>query len=107
MRHSSAADCRALVLFGATGDLARRMLWPSLYALHCDGLLPAGFQLVGTATSPHTDAQFVERVRESIRGSANAAIYEPADFDAWLSPLKPPTELLATPELESNLSALM
>ena len=40
-------DCRALVLFGATGDLARRMLWPSLYALHRDGLLPAGFRIVG------------------------------------------------------------
>jgi glucose-6-phosphate 1-dehydrogenase len=77
------ADCRALVLFGATGDLARRMLWPSLYALHCDGLLPAGFQLVGVATSAHTEAQFAERVRESVRASANASLYEPAAFDAF------------------------
>lgn len=31
-----------LILFGATGDLARRMLLPSLYGLHADNLLPAG-----------------------------------------------------------------
>ena len=83
MLHSRPADCRALVLFGATGDLARRMLWPSLYALHCDRLLPERFQLVGAATSANTDAQFVERVRESVRASANAALYEPAAFDAF------------------------
>ena len=29
-----------LLLFGATGDLAHRMLLPSLYGLHADGLLP-------------------------------------------------------------------
>jgi glucose-6-phosphate 1-dehydrogenase len=31
-----------LLLFGATGDLARRMLLPSLFALHAEGLLPVG-----------------------------------------------------------------
>ena len=29
-----------LLLFGATGDLSHRMLLPSLYGLHADGLLP-------------------------------------------------------------------
>jgi len=72
--------CRALVLFGATGDLARRMLWPSLYALHRDRLLPESFQLVGTATKPVPDAEFVERGRESIRTSANAALYDEGEF---------------------------
>ena len=41
----------ALLLFGATGDLARRMLWPSLYALDVDGLLAADLRIVGTARS--------------------------------------------------------
>ena len=31
---------QVVVLFGATGDLARRMLLPSLYGLDADGLLP-------------------------------------------------------------------
>ena len=35
-----------LLLFGATGDLARRMLLPSLYALDLDGLLPSSMKAV-------------------------------------------------------------
>ena len=38
-----------LVLFGATGDLARRMLLPSLYGLDSDGLLPDDLKIIGTA----------------------------------------------------------
>ena len=38
-----------LLLFGATGDLARRMLLPSLFNLHADGLLPQDLQIIGSA----------------------------------------------------------
>lgn len=41
----------ALILFGATGDLSRRMLLPSLFGLHADGLLPGDLRIVGTARS--------------------------------------------------------
>ena len=40
------ATADAIVLFGATGDLARRMLLPSLYFLDADGFLPKDFRLV-------------------------------------------------------------
>ncbi len=73
-------DCRALVLFGATGDLAKRMLWPSLYALDCDGLLPETFPLIGTASSTLTDAEFLLAVKESIQTSANKALFNDAAF---------------------------
>ena len=45
-----------LILFGATGDLAQRMLLPSLCALHGEGLLPADLRIVGTARSDLDDA---------------------------------------------------
>jgi glucose-6-phosphate 1-dehydrogenase len=80
-----APECRALVLFGATGDLAKRMLWPSLYALDVDGLLPKVFQLIGAATSSLTAAEFVEKVRESIKISANAGLYDEAKFARFAS----------------------
>jgi len=80
---SAHCDCRALVLFGATGDLARRMLWPSLYALDCEGLLPQGLQLVGAATSQLDDETFRARVAEAIRTSANGALYDDAKFAAF------------------------
>jgi glucose-6-phosphate 1-dehydrogenase len=74
---------RALVMFGATGDLARRMLWPSLYALHVDGLLPEGFALIGAAHSEQSTQSFVARVREAVQGSANAALYDEDAFAAF------------------------
>ena len=75
--------CRALVLFGATGDLARRMLWPSLYGLHRDGLLPPGFRIVGAATSVVAHEAFIARVREAILQSSNASFYDEPEFEAF------------------------
>jgi glucose-6-phosphate 1-dehydrogenase len=47
-----------LLLFGATGDLAQRMLLPSLYGLHADGLLSSGLTITGTARSTLSDAEY-------------------------------------------------
>ena len=47
-----------LLLFGATGDLSQRMLLPSLYNLHADGLLPEELTITGTARSDYDDAGF-------------------------------------------------
>jgi glucose-6-phosphate 1-dehydrogenase len=47
-----------LILFGATGDLAQRMLLPSLYALHSEGLVAANLRIIGTARSEHDDAGY-------------------------------------------------
>ena len=47
-----------LLLFGATGDLAQRMLLPSLFGLHSDGLLPEGLTITGTARSDYDDDSY-------------------------------------------------
>ena len=59
-----------LLLFGATGDLARRMLLPSLYGLDADGLLPDDLRIVGTART-ELDDDGVPRARR--RGAAGAS----------------------------------
>ena len=56
----------ALVIFGATGDLAHRKLLPALYNLAHDGSLPERFELVGVARSRHRDEDFREMARDSI-----------------------------------------
>jgi len=56
----------ALILFGATGDLARRMLLPSLYGLDSDGLLPDGLVIVATARSDLTDEAFHETASKAL-----------------------------------------
>ena len=53
----------ALVLFGATGDLSRRMVLPSLYFLDADGHLPADFKIVGSARTPLSRDEFVAEVK--------------------------------------------
>ncbi len=58
--------CSALLLFGATGDLARRKLLPSLYALHEDGLISENLRIVGTARSDMDDAAYTEMARAAL-----------------------------------------
>ncbi len=53
-----ASPATTLILFGATGDLAQRMLLPSLCALDADGLLAEGLRVVGTARSAMDDAGY-------------------------------------------------
>ncbi|MEO9599661.1 glucose-6-phosphate dehydrogenase [Parasphingorhabdus sp.] len=55
-----------LLLFGATGDLAKRMLLPSLFALHEDGLIAADLRIVGTARSVMSDEEYRELAAQSL-----------------------------------------
>jgi glucose-6-phosphate 1-dehydrogenase len=54
------------VLFGATGDLARRMVLPAWYRLARDGLLPRQWRLVGNGRGEVTDESFRAHVRDAL-----------------------------------------
>ncbi|WP_336963439.1 glucose-6-phosphate dehydrogenase [Sphingobium aquiterrae] len=56
-----------LILFGATGDLAHRMLFPSLYNLLCDALLPADFMVIASGRSEMDDEGFRADVDAALR----------------------------------------
>jgi glucose-6-phosphate 1-dehydrogenase len=60
------AAAETLVLFGATGDLAQRMLLPSLCALDADGLLHDQLRIVCTARSEMDDGAFRNLAREAV-----------------------------------------
>ena len=64
--HIMSFTAESLILFGATGDLAQRMLLPSLAALHGDGLLPNELRIVGTARSDLDDAAYRSFAREAL-----------------------------------------
>ncbi len=72
----------AFVIFGATGDLARRMLFPSLYFLDADGLLPAGLRIIGAARSDLSDDQFRAQVQGWVQERAGAFFSKEA-WDAF------------------------
>ncbi|MGB0514201.1 MAG: glucose-6-phosphate dehydrogenase [Wenzhouxiangellaceae bacterium] len=56
-----------LVIFGATGDLAQRMLLPSLLGLERDGLLPQSLAILGAARSEMDDDAFRSQAESSLR----------------------------------------
>jgi glucose-6-phosphate 1-dehydrogenase len=57
-----------LVLFGATGDLASRKLFPGLYRLAEAGRLPPDYRVIGSGRhSPGTDDEFRATIREALQ----------------------------------------
>ena len=66
-----------LLLFGATGDLAHRMLLPSLYGLHADGLLPEDFRIICAARSEFDDEQYRASAIEALKEHVPANFYDP------------------------------
>ena len=66
MRLERAAEPCAVVIFGASGDLARRKLIPALYRLVQERLLPAEFAIVGLARTQMSDGEFRNRMREAV-----------------------------------------
>jgi len=72
-----------IVLFGATGDLAKRKLLPGLFHLHAAGLLPREYRVIGTSPAQFavTDEQFKEHAEEAC---ADFCITKPTD-PSWPS----------------------
>ena len=56
-----------IVIFGATGDLARRKLLPAVYNLAHEGALPQRFNLVGVSRAEMSDAEYRDEAAEAIR----------------------------------------
>jgi glucose-6-phosphate 1-dehydrogenase len=75
----SAPAC-ALVIFGASGDLAKRKLIPAIYEMAREKLLPENFVLVGYARSPMDDAKYREECREAVKEFARS---KPVDESIW------------------------
>ena len=69
------------VLFGATGDLARRMVLPAVYRLACEGLLPPQWLLVGNGRGEITDENFRAHVHDAL--TEFGAKPEGTDWDSF------------------------
>jgi glucose-6-phosphate 1-dehydrogenase len=67
MKHDTAAGARTptiFVLFGATGDLAKRMVIPAFYRLALEGLLPSQWLLVGNGRGDVSHEDFRQHVHD-------------------------------------------
>ncbi|MER2064376.1 MAG: glucose-6-phosphate dehydrogenase, partial [Alkalibacterium sp.] len=56
------------IIFGATGDLASRKLYPALYRLYTKGYLKDHFAVIGTACREWSDEYYQKVVKDSIEG---------------------------------------
>ncbi len=65
-----------MVLFGVTGDLARKKVMPAIYDLANRGLLPPGFALVGFARRDWEDQDFAQIVHDAVREHARTPFRE-------------------------------
>ncbi|NUP07333.1 MAG: glucose-6-phosphate dehydrogenase [Polyangiaceae bacterium] len=79
VQERSAKPC-ALVIFGATGDLAKRKLIPALYNLMKEGHLPEHFELVGIGRSSPDEAAFRQMHHEA---TAKFSRTKPLDEEVW------------------------
>lgn len=62
----SPSDALSIIVVGASGDLARRKIFPALFALYCQDLLPESLTIMGFARSEMDDAAFRERITEHL-----------------------------------------
>ncbi len=65
-----APDPCILVIFGASGDLTKRKLFPALYSLAFRQMLPESFAIVGASRSEESDDEFRERMKEAVQQTA-------------------------------------
>jgi glucose-6-phosphate 1-dehydrogenase len=74
-------DPCVLVIFGASGDLTHKKLFPALYSLAYRRLLPERFAIVGVARTEGSDEQFREEMKEAVRQHGRDELRE----DVWES----------------------
>jgi glucose-6-phosphate 1-dehydrogenase len=78
-------DTFDLVIFGATGDLARRKILPGLYRRFWAGQIPADSRIIGAARSAMTPAEFQAQVRAAIEEFVSADKRDAARIDEFLA----------------------
>jgi glucose-6-phosphate 1-dehydrogenase len=79
LRLRRSPDPCAIVIFGASGDLTRRKIFPALYSLALRRLLPERFGIVGVARTSQSTKQWVAEMKQAVKDHAR----DDYRADAW------------------------
>ncbi|HUQ22461.1 MAG TPA: glucose-6-phosphate dehydrogenase [Gaiellaceae bacterium] len=79
LRLRRSADPCAIVVFGASGDLARRKIFPALYSLALRRLLPERVGIVGVARTEQTTKEWIAEMKQAIKDHARDEL----QADVW------------------------
>ena len=66
------SETNAIVIFGASGDLTRRKLMPSLYDLYRKGRMPENWRIVGVSRTEFSDNAFREQMKSGVKEFARS-----------------------------------
>ena len=80
-------DSFDLVIFGGTGDLARRKILPGLFRRFRSGQMPAEARIIGAARSDMDDAGYRQMIREAIAEFGSEEKNDAGGIDAFLGRL--------------------
>ncbi|KAI0068858.1 glucose-6-P dehydrogenase [Artomyces pyxidatus] len=70
-QHQELKDNTLIVVFGASGDLAKKKTFPALFGLYRDGYLPEGVHIVGYARTKMDEVEFHKRATQYIKNPNN------------------------------------
>ncbi|MDR7235423.1 glucose-6-phosphate dehydrogenase [Neobacillus drentensis] len=77
-------ESMTFVLFGATGDLAKRKIFPALYNLYVDQKLPQSISIIGLGRRDLSHSDFQEKVKDSILDFSRRLEHEAANMGEFL-----------------------
>ena len=77
-------ESMTFVLFGATGDLAKRKIYPALYNLYKENKLKLPFNIVGLGRRELSDEQFQSNVRQSIVDFSRQQSSDAIEFEEFI-----------------------
>lgn len=81
--HHFAPEPAFFVIFGATGDLAHRKIFPALFDLYLEGSLPSGMLIIGFARRNLNHREFRSQIFEDVRAHARHSAFSASEFDAF------------------------
>ncbi len=59
-------NCLSIVVVGASGDLAKKKIYPALFALYYEGMLPEHFYIYGFSRTAFSDEDFADTIMGSL-----------------------------------------
>jgi glucose-6-phosphate 1-dehydrogenase len=80
MKSIKKADNTVIVIFGGTGDLAKRKLIPAFYNLYLDGWMPEKFSIIGLGRTELDDEEYRDRLFEGLGDFSRSG---KPDADKW------------------------
>ena len=101
------ADPCIMVIFGASGDLTKRLLMPALFNLYCGGLLNSEFAIIGIAFDSLDTESFRKKMTEDIKNFNTRKVFDENQWNEFVQKLQYTQGDFSDPEAYKRLAVLI